>query len=108
MSFYRIQSYDPQSLLDGPQTSLSYSTDTERAGKSVCLSLEDLAAYMAQTGCEIDWQNALLVELDGEWSDDEDEDAHLGAYLIHPTKIIDVTPLDDTDFYDLVDAYLAA
>lgn len=107
MSYYRIQDYDPHTLLEGAQTSLSYRTDTERSGKSVCASIEDLAAYMAQVGIPIDWNRALLVELEGTWSDEEDEDAHLGVYLMHPTRIVSVTPLDDTNFYDLVDTYLA-
>lgn len=108
MSFYRIQSYSPEALLEGTQTSLSYSTDTEREGKSVCRSIEELAAYVAQTGMSIDWADALLVEVEGTYSRDDDEDAHLGAYLIHPTKIISATPLDQTPFYDEVDAFCAA
>lgn len=109
MSFYRIQSYAAADLLDGPQTSLSYSTDTERSGKSVCCSIEELAAYVAQTGLDLGWEKRpVLVELDGYWSDEDDEDAHLGAYLVHPTAIISETPLDETDFYALVDRYLDA
>lgn len=108
MSFYRIQNYPAADLLVGEQTSLSYSTDTERSGKSVCTSVDDLAAYVARTGMDLGWNGALLVELDGTYSDEDDEDAHLGAYLVHPTRIISAVALDETDFFDRVNTYLDA
>lgn len=112
MSFYRIQdaTYDPADLLDGPQTSLSYCTGTERPGKSVCTSIEELAAYFAQAGVPMDPRTSILVELDGTWATDEDgrivedEDAALGAHLVFPTRIISAGPIP-AEFFAAVDAY---
>lgn len=110
MTYYRIQDYPATDLLDGPQVSYSYLDESAepRSGKSVMDSYEGLVAYMATVGIAIDWDNAILVELDGTYSDDEDEDAAHGAELIHPTEIIAVTPLDETSFFADVDAYLTA
>lgn len=105
MTFYRIQDYDPAELLTGEQTSMSYSSGTERAGKSVCRSIEELAAYFAQTGVPMDPTTSILVELEGTYSPDEDEDAHLGAHLIFPTRIVSAGPIPD-EFFAAVDAYL--
>lgn len=116
MSFYRIQdrSIDAAVLLDPEwQVSLSYSTGSTRPGKSVCRSVEELAEYFAQAGVPLDPAGSVLVELDGDWAVDEagrfieDEDAHLGAHLVIPTRVIAVTEIPDA-FYDAVDAYLAA
>lgn len=92
MSYFRIQDTDRPNILD-PENQTSYSwndlgdDDRARAGVSVCDSREDLAEYLAQTGIPFDgsWE---LIECDGYNSEDDDEDAHLGARLIHPTKII--------------------
>ena len=106
MSFYRIQSsaYDVELILDPEyQTSENYSNPEDvRAGKSVCASIEDLAAYLAQTGIPFD-DTYLLVELDGYASDDEDADSDMGAMLIHPTRIISAEPLTDA-FFDMIGA----
>lgn len=104
---YRIQDFPAQALLDGPQTSMSYRDYSERPGKSVCLTLEDLAEYFAHVGIPIG-DNPILVEVEGDWElDIEDEDAEYGVRLIHPTRIVSETPLGD-DFYDLVNAILDA
>ena len=58
-----------------------------RVGVSVCDSIEELASYLAQVGIPFT-DDCLLVELEGTWADDEDEDAHLGARLIIPTRIV--------------------
>lgn len=105
MSFYRIQSADRdvQDLLDPEmQTSISYTDDSERQGVSVCGSLEELAGYLAQVGIPFD-DTFVVVELDGTWSDDEDEDAELGALLVHPAQIISVTPITEK-LLDMIDA----
>ena len=106
---YRIQSenHGVTDLLDPErQISLSYSGRDEdvRQGISVCASLEDLAAYIAQTGIEIDASNSVVVVVEGPESEDLPCDAHLGELLIHPTRVVSVTPADDTDIWDLVDA----
>lgn len=94
MSFYRLQ--DPahlDTLTQPGQLSYSYKTYEPRNGKSVCDTPEELADYLATSGVQFtgDW---VLVELDGDYSEDDDEDADLGVTLIHPTKIIQVTPFD--------------
>lgn len=96
-SYYRIQDNNRpvEQLLDPEfQMSISYSTDTVRRGVSVCRSLEDLAAYLVASGVPFD-RYSVVVEVEGDWSVDEDEDAHLGAELIHPTKIVSVAPMTD-------------
>jgi hypothetical protein len=106
-TYYRIQRahLDPKLLLDpAHQTSLSYCTDTERRGVSVCDSLEALAGYLAATGIPFTADD-VVVGLDGDWSTDVPEDEHLGELLIHPTRIISVEPM--TDRLDaLIDAAL--
>lgn len=104
-TYYRIQAANRpvEQLLDPEfQTSLSYVDDTERTGVSVCDSVEDLASYLSQSG--MPWDDTfVLVEVEGTLSADIDEDAHLGARLVHPTAIVSVSPLTD-DFFDLVSA----
>lgn len=95
MAFYRVQTAERDVAdlltLEG-QTSTSYNNDEDvRIGVSVCDSLEDLAAYLAQTGIPFD-ETWVVVELDGYFADDEDEDAHLGARLVLPHTILSVTP----------------
>lgn len=103
-SYYRIQSADRdvQDLLDPElQISISYVDDTERAGVSVCDSLEDLAQYLAASGLPFD-TDYVVVEVEGTCSADEDEDAHLGARLVHPTAIVAVEPIT-ARLLDLID-----
>lgn len=105
MTYYRIQAADRDvtALLDTEQqVSISYVDDTVRAGVSVCDSVEELATYLAQSGMPWD-ETYVLVEVEATWSVDTDEDAHLGARLVHPTTIVSVAPLTD-DFHDLVGA----
>lgn len=100
---YRIQSADrdPNLLLDpAEQISVAWWTESVRRGVSVCRSREDLATYIAQSG--IPWDATwVLVELEGYASDDQDEDAQCPGRpeLIHPTRIVSVTPIAD-DFED--------
>ena len=104
MSYYRIQTsaYPVEMILDPEhQTSENYSNPEDiRAGKSVCASIEDLAEYLAQTGIPFD-DSYLLVEVEGYASDDEDADAHMGAMLIHPTRIISAELLSD-EFFEMI------
>ena len=91
MSYYRIQqaNHPIEWLLDPEyQFSTSWNAGEDvRVGVSVCDSIEELASYLAQVGIPFT-DDCLLVELDGTWSDDDDEDAHLGARLIIPTRIV--------------------
>lgn len=104
-SYYRIQdaNLDPADLLDpANQTSLSYTTDTERAGVSVCDSIEALATYLAQAGVPFTTQH-VVVTLTGTPSTDTPEDEHLGELLVHPTAILTVEPMTDR-LADAIDA----
>lgn len=107
MSFFRVQHPDRNTadLIDPEQqVSVSYCTDTVRQGVSVCRSVEELAAYLVQTGIPFD-HTWVVVEVTGTRSADEDEDAELGALLVHPTEIISVAPITD-QVWDLIDTYL--
>jgi len=63
-----------------------------RRGISVFPRAEGRLEYMRRRETDIDGE--LLVELEGVPSEDEDFDADEGALLIHPTRIVDVRPLD--------------
>ena len=67
--------------------------DTMRRGVSVFPEVDGLYRYMLKRDADLD--GCLLVELDGEESEDEDFDADEGALLIRPTAIVDVRPVDD-------------
>lgn len=108
MSFFRIQPTDRPNILDPEnQTSTSW-TNLEgiRNGVSVCCSREELAEYLAQAGIPFqdDWE---LIELDGAYSEEDDEDAHLGAVLVYPTEIIARETIGDAFVYEILDAYEA-
>ena len=64
-----------------------------RYGISVCADEDDLVKYLATVGADFD--NTVLVELAGDYSDDEGHDAHLGEELILPTEIVSVVPVAD-------------
>ena len=66
--------------------------DSERRGVSVFPGEEGLYSYLGRRGADI--SDAVLVELEGEPSDDDDFDADDGALLVHPTRIVDQRPLD--------------
>lgn len=109
--FYRIQQpeHRVEMLLDPEcQYSTSYCHTDEygepavRHGVSVCDSLESLASYFAQTGVPLS-ADCSLVTLDGDWSDEDDEDSALGALLIIPTEIVSVEFVTD-EFFELVSA----
>lgn len=72
-----------------------------RHGVSTCGSVEDLITYLRTVGCDL--TDTVLVELDGTYAADDDHDKHLGAVLIHPTKILSVIPVSD----ELADAIYA-
>ncbi|VEI04091.1 Uncharacterised protein [Acidipropionibacterium jensenii] len=74
-----------------------------RYGVSACESIEDLAAYVAQTG--VGGDNPVIVEFEAELADDDDHDADLGAVLTWPTRIVGVYDEGDAT-YDAFDQLL--
>lgn len=102
MSFYRLQDADRDAteLLDpAKQWSENWSGGGDpRHGISVCGTEDALADYFAKhwAGQDIDEDflaTIVLVEVAGPLSDEEDEDAADGAYLILPTSIASVRPV---------------
>lgn len=71
-----------------------------RAGVSCCADLETLVAYWLDRAGTT--SACVLVELEGEESEDEDHDAAAGAVLVHPTRIVRVVPLEDSEIWDLL------
>lgn len=108
MSFYRIQAntFPVSDILEAEnQLSISWNTGEDvRHGISACESREELATYLAQTGIHFtdDW---ILVEFDGDYADEEDEDADLGAVLTVPERIISTETLGDAFGEEIMDAY---
>lgn len=72
-----------------------------RAGVSVCADIETLAAYFTSRSLNV--AGDVLVELEGEESEDEDHDAADGALLIHPTRIVSVTPVEQSAIWEMLD-----
>jgi hypothetical protein len=66
--------------------------DSARDGVSVFPDEDRLYRYMLRRDADLD--GALLVELEGDPSPDEDFDADEGALLVHPIRIIDVREPD--------------
>lgn len=103
MSFYRLQDADRDvaELLDPDNHwSCNWSGASDpRHGVSVCWSEGTLISYFARRaadgiGYDADFLATLvMVELDGDPSDDEDDDAAEGAELVFPTRIVSVRPL---------------
>lgn len=67
-------------------------TDAQRRGVSVFPDEEGLYKYMVERGA--DFEDCVVVELEGHESEDEDFDADEGALLVIPTKIVDARPVD--------------
>lgn len=108
-TFFRIQPTNRPDILN-PQNHTSYSWndqgDDERArpGISAMRSRESLAEYLATVGMpfEEDWE---LLEIEGHYADDEDEDADLGAVLVIPTAIISRETLSDGFLDEINEAF---
>jgi hypothetical protein len=66
--------------------------DSSRDGVSVFPDEKGLYRYMLRRRGKLG--DALLVELEGEPTEDEDFDADEGALLIRPTRIVDVREPD--------------
>jgi hypothetical protein len=67
-------------------------TDFERRGVSVFPEPDGLYRYMLRRDSDMD--GSLIVELEGQESDDVDFDADEGALLVFPTRIVEATQLD--------------
>ncbi|MDF2969265.1 MAG: hypothetical protein K0Q93_3043 [Nocardioidaceae bacterium] len=61
-----------------------------RHGVSTCDSLDALIAYFQLVGGDLD--GTVLVELDATRAHDLDHDHEVGAILVHPHRIVSVTP----------------
>jgi hypothetical protein len=84
-----ISEWDECPKCDGTATV----TEKPRRGVSACRSVRELARYMEQSAGDL--RGTVIIELDGDVSDDEDFDADAGALLILPEQIISVTPVAD-------------
>jgi hypothetical protein len=67
-------------------------TDSERRGVSVFREADGLYQYMLRR--DSDMEGSVLVELEGEESEDVDFDADEGALLVFPKKIVQVCDVD--------------
>ncbi|GAA2360714.1 hypothetical protein Cme02nite_37980 [Catellatospora methionotrophica] len=97
MTFFRIQPADRDTalLLDEDNWQSRNWNDEwapARHGVSVCGSIDGLVEYFRTAAGWVD-EACVVVELDGYHSDDTDEDAHAGALLVCPTRIVSVTPV---------------
>lgn len=110
MSFYRVQAstFPVADILEAEnQLSISWNTGEDvRHGISACESREELATYLAQVGIHFT-DSWVLVEFDGDYADEEDEDAHLGAVLTIPERIISTEIVGDAFGMEIMDAYEA-
>jgi hypothetical protein len=67
-------------------------SDTERRGVSVFPDADGLYRYMLRRDSAM--EDSILVELEGEESDDVDFDADEGALLVVPTRIVQTCDVD--------------
>lgn len=103
MTSYRIQDADrnpAELLLEEHQWSCNWGGSGDpRRGVSVCDTEDDVIVYFqghARNGIGYDADFLacmVMVAIDGEPSDDLDEDHAEGARLIIPTRIVSVAPL---------------
>jgi hypothetical protein len=97
MTYYRIQPADRDTadLLDEATWQSCNWSDPwaePRYGVSVCGSLDDLVDYFRAASGYVD-DTMVVVELLGDLSDEDDEDAHVGALLVCPSRIVSVEPV---------------
>ena len=102
---YRIQSADrPVGALLDPEQQYSFPMsqheDAIRHGVSGCLTLSDLAAYIATHAIEAD--TPVLVQITGPVSEDTPCDEEDGEVLVLPTAAEVIEGEDDAAFFDLV------
>lgn len=72
---------------------------TKRRGIAVFPSRAGLYRYLAERGADVG--DRVLVELEGELSEDRDLDADAGALLVQPRQIVAVGPFDLDLFEEL-------
>jgi hypothetical protein len=77
---------------------------TRRRGIAVFPTRAGLYRYLAEREAEV--RDRLLVELQGELSEDGDLDADAGALLLRPTRIVAVQPFDP-ELFDSIRSRLA-
>jgi hypothetical protein len=65
---------------------------TRRRGIAVFPSRAGLYRYLAERGADV--EDRVMVELEGELSEDGDLDADAGALLLHPSRVVAVQPFD--------------
>lgn len=68
-------------------------TDSQRRGVSVFPDADGLYRYMLRR--DADMSDSMLVELEGDESDDVDYDADEGALLVFPTRIVRSCDVDE-------------
>lgn len=112
MSYYRIQDADrdPATLLDpAHQWSTNWSGSSDpRRGVSVCAAEQLVIDYFARRAAEGIGYDAtflaglVMVELEGDPSGEEDDDAAEGAELIIPTEIVSVRPLTTDEIAEIL------
>jgi hypothetical protein len=66
---------------------------TKRRGIAVFPSRAGLYRYLAERDANVG--DRVMVELEGELSEDGDLDADAGALLLHPTRVVAVQPFDE-------------
>lgn len=75
--------------------------DASRSGLSGAKDMDALVDYFLgpdQKGRAAYFKDAYLTEYEGEQSDDEPWEASYGETLVHPTKILQSVPIEETDF----------
>jgi hypothetical protein len=77
---------------------------TKRRGIAVFPSRAGLYRYLAERDADV--ADRVLVELEGDLSEDGDLDADAGALLVHPRQIVAVGPFD-LDLFEEVRARVA-
>ena len=82
---------EPEAMDCGACHAGEIAIDSQR-GTSVCRSVSDLRAYMAQANARID-ADCVLVECEGVEMDEADVDAAAGAVLVQVTRIVSTAPV---------------
>lgn len=110
--WYRLQDADRDAttLLDPTHhwSSNWGGTGDPRHGVSVCGTEQHVIDYFAHhaaqgIGYDTDFlAEMVIVELAGDLSDEQDEDAHRGAHLIIPTEVVSVRPLTDAEIAEIL------
>jgi hypothetical protein len=101
--YFRVQSADRDvtELLDSEHVSYSWDNeDVYDLGTSTCETIEDLYAYLAQTGIMIGVGDWVVVEVAGTYLG-RGRDMCTFECLIRVDEIVSVRPLDD-EFFEMI------